>query len=132
MSHQIVDLLPSCITSIVSESNDDMQITVDAQCSFPNSFSGFQGHFPEKPILPAVIQLATIRSIAEKVLKYPLNVGEYSRIKFKSMIQPNMVIFVHLILEEQEPDEIRGQFKMNNQDKKTVASGNFIFKKTHQ
>jgi len=128
MSHSIADLLPTCITSFITEEKSGAMITVEARCSFPANFSGFQGHFPEKPILPAVIQLATIRCLAEKALQHPLCVLEYSRTKFKAMIPPDEEVQLHLNLEENET-AIQGKFKIINLDQKTVASGNYLFKR---
>lgn len=131
MFDSISDLLPTCITSFVMEEKGGDIITVDAKCSFPATFSGFQGHFPDKPILPAVIQLATIRCIAEKALQHPLMVLEYSRTKFKAMIQPVEEIQVQLSLEKSET-AIQGKFKIMNLNQKTVASGNYVFIPGHK
>ncbi len=131
MPHSIADLLPACITSFVMKETNGAIITIDANCSFPAAFSGFQGHFPERPILPAVIQLATIRCIAEKALQHPLCVLGYSRTKFKSMITPDEEVQFHLSLEENKAT-IQGKFKIKTLDQKTVASGNYVFKREAQ
>jgi 3-hydroxyacyl-[acyl-carrier-protein] dehydratase len=128
MPQSIADLLPACITSFSMEEINADVLTVDAKCTFPETFSGFQGHFPEKPILPAVIQLATVRCIAEKTLQHPLRVLEYSRTKFKAMIPPAEEVQIHLSLEKCET-QIQGKFKITNLDQKTVASGNYVFKR---
>jgi 3-hydroxymyristoyl/3-hydroxydecanoyl-(acyl carrier protein) dehydratase len=128
MVPSIIALLPNCISSFSTEENGNDTIMVDARCIFPAAFSGFQGHFPGKPILPAVIQLATIRFIASKAIEHPLSLLEYSRIKFKAMIQPDEEIRIHLDLQKDTPT-IQGKFKIFNLDQKTVASGNYVFKK---
>jgi 3-hydroxyacyl-[acyl-carrier-protein] dehydratase len=128
MFHSISALLPNCITSHTTEEKNNTTIAVDAKCIFPATFSGFQGHFPQKPILPAVIQLAIIRCIAERSLGHPLIVLEYSRAKFKAMIHPDEEVQTHLSLEKCKTT-IEGKFKIIGPDQKTVASGNFVFKK---
>lgn len=128
MPDSIADLLPNCITSFDIKEKSNAIITVEAKCSFPVTFNGFQGHFPEKPILPAVIQLATIRCIAEKALQHTLSVLEYSRTKFKAMITPDEEVQFYLSLEKTKT-AVQGKFKIINLDQKTVASGNYIFKR---
>lgn len=131
MPHSIAALMPTCITSHSTKEKSDTTLIVNAKCIFPATFSGFQGHFPEKPILPAVIQLAIIRCIAEKALRHSLLVLEYSRAKFKAMIQPDQEVQIQLILEECRTT-IQGKFKIIGLDQKTMASGNYVFKKdTH-
>ena len=55
---------------------------------FPQSFLGFQGHFPGRPILPAVVQVMIFReSIAEK-LKQNLEIASMTRAKFLKVVNP--------------------------------------------
>jgi 3-hydroxyacyl-[acyl-carrier-protein] dehydratase len=126
MPDSIIHLLPTCISSLMIEEKGDAMMTVNAKCIFPATFSGFKGHFPQKPILPAVIQLATVRCIAELALKHPLQVKEYSRTKFKAMISPNEEVLFHLSLGKITTG-IQGKFKILSQDQKTIASGNCNF-----
>ena len=129
MPDSITNLLPTCISSLMIEEKGDAVLTVNAKGLFPATFSGFKGHFPQKPILPAVIQLATVRYIAEHALKHPLQVKEYSRTKFKAMISPNEEVHFHLSLEKIST-EIQGKFKILSLDQKTIASGNCIYTRT--
>lgn len=128
MSNSITELLPTCISTLVLKEKSDTLLEVNATCSFPATFIGFQGHFPGNPILPAVIQLAAIRCIAEQALGYSLCVQEYSRTKFKAMIEPDVEVNVDLSMVKSKT-LLPGKFKIIDQDKKMVASGNFLFKK---
>ena len=55
---------------------------------FPQGFLGFQGHFPNQPILPAVVQIMIFReSIAEK-LNQNLEIVSLTRAKFLKVVSP--------------------------------------------
>lgn len=99
-----------------------------ASCSFPKSFSGFQGHFPNQPVLPAIIQLATVRHISEKAVQFPLTVVQYTRTKFKAMVAPEEKLYVNIQLEKGEKT-VSGKFKITNDNNRQVAGGNFVFQK---
>lgn len=72
---------------------------------FPQSFLGFQGHFPGRPILPAVVQVMIFReSIAEK-LNQNLEIETITRAKFLKVINPETSVTAIWTLKEAD-----GQF----------------------
>ena len=72
---------------------------------FPQGFLGFQGHFPGRPILPAVVQVMIFReSIAEK-LNQNLEIETMTRAKFLKVINPDTPVTAIWTLKETE-----GQF----------------------
>jgi len=48
----------------------------------------FDGHFPEKPVLPAVAQLAMVRELIRSTVDPNAEIAGFRRVKFKEMIQP--------------------------------------------
>ena len=69
---------------------------------FPPTFSGFQGHFPQNPVLPAIVQLMTAReSIIEHVGRDHL-IMEVTRAKFHRVITPDIPVTVVWTLRELE------------------------------
>ena len=69
---------------------------------FPAAFCGFQGHFPQNPVLPAIVQLMTARhSIAEKVGQ-DLLITKVTRAKFQKVITPDIPVTVIWTLRQQE------------------------------
>ena len=61
----------------------------------PLTCTGFQGHFPGNPILPAVVQLMMANIAIEEQLGRPLEIRHINRAKFKSMVYPDSMITVH-------------------------------------
>ena len=69
---------------------------------FPAGFCGFQGHFPENPVLPAIVQLMTARcSIAEKEGQDFL-ITKVTRAKFKQVVTPDMPVTVIWTIRQQD------------------------------
>lgn len=118
--------IESCIVSTRIEPNDKGGMELMASTSFPASFSGFQGHFPDQPVLPAIIQLATVRRLAEKAVQSPLAVIQYTRTKFKAMVAPEEKLHVKIQLEQSEKT-VSGKFKITKEDNRQVAGGSFVF-----
>lgn len=55
---------------------------------FDADFVGFSGHFPDHPILPAVVQVRTVVSLAEERAGRPLRLVEIRSAKFLAPIPP--------------------------------------------
>jgi 3-hydroxyacyl-[acyl-carrier-protein] dehydratase len=67
---------------------------------FGKEFAGFDGHFPDYPILPAVAQIQMILSTAQMVLKTPVNLLGVLNAKFMIPIKPEQEIVVKCHLME--------------------------------
>ena len=72
---------------------------VVAQISFPESFSGFQGHFPDQPVLPGVCQIALAMVMAERMRGTRQKLAEVVNAKFVAMVLPNQPLRIecHLV-----------------------------------
>jgi len=57
-------------------------------------FVGFAGHFPDYPIMPAMLQIIFGIVVAEKVLDTGLTMKKLDRAKFMVQIKPNEIINV--------------------------------------
>lgn len=93
---------------------------------FPDSFPGFAGHFPEQPVLPAIIQLAAVRHLAELALGQDLVPQECQRAKFRDIVQPQEELTVKATLVEKENGWL-ARFSLNK-DEVSVSGGNLLFK----
>ena len=69
---------------------------------FDQNFIGFGGHFPEYPILPAVLQVLLAQLLAEEVIGSPLLVHSLIRAKFVQQLRPGAQIDVRLNCREKD------------------------------
>ena len=60
-----------------------------AEFCFPASFSGFDGHFPDQPVLPGVCLVEAVLVAAEQALDQKLELTEIVLAKFFSVSQPD-------------------------------------------
>lgn len=72
---------------------------------FPSDFLGFQGHFPENPILPAVVQVMMAREAVTEQIGQEYDVIKLSRAKYMKVITPGIPVTVIWTIKEQ-PDSI--------------------------
>lgn len=124
--NRIETSIPECVQTIRSNCSEDGKIQSEAICLFPDSFPGFAGHFPGSPILPAIVQLATVRHIAEKTIEKRLLPTSFSRTKFRGMVKPNEKIFINLDVKAENGMYV-GKFSILSDSSKPIASGSFKF-----
>ncbi|MEA2069053.1 MAG: hypothetical protein U9P12_07625 [Verrucomicrobiota bacterium] len=64
------------------------------EVSFPSSFSGFQGHFPEQPVLPGVCQIGAAVALAGRMCGTRQVLSEIINAKFVAMVVPDQLLLV--------------------------------------
>lgn len=94
---------------------------VHGEFVFPADFPAFAGHFPDQPVLPAIVQLAAVRLLAGKALGQDLVPVAAHRIKFRGMIRPNEPV---AIVAQLQPHEAHWRVTFTvSRGGDTVASG---------
>ena len=78
-------LIPDLYTVIKSELIDD---SLNSIITINPAHKIFEGHFPDNPILPGVVQLQIIKELLETELNKPLTLKKGSNIKYTSTIVP--------------------------------------------
>jgi 3-hydroxyacyl-[acyl-carrier-protein] dehydratase len=129
MCKQIESLAKSlqvCCKKYQINTKDKVSLSISSVFVFPDSFPGFDGHFPGQPVLPAIIQLAAVRYLAECGLGLRVRLGGYSRTKFRGIIQPYDEIEVTLDLLTNEK-QWSGKFVLKRAGKELVSNGSCIF-----
>ena len=79
-----------------------MSVYAEVEAAFTGpqtlSFTGdeifFKGHFPDRPVLPAFVQLLAVRVAIEKQQGRGLHVEEVSRAIFKKPVSPGEELFL--------------------------------------
>lgn len=86
---------------------------------FTPGFVGFAGHFPQKPVLPAIVQIAMIRLLWQNVVG-AVDALEVLSAKYMSPILPDECILVRLSLIPSGTG--RAKIFINNSDQLRLAS----------
>ncbi len=66
---------------------------------FPECFSGFQGHFPDQPVLPGVCQIALTMVMAGRMCGSCQRLTEVVNAKFVAMVLPNQPLRIECRLD---------------------------------
>ncbi len=82
------------MNSMKSPSFDEKEGIFSCDFWFDRNFPGFSGHFPGNPVLPAVVQLAAVRILSEKMFQVPLKLKKIERARFKSIVLPEEEISI--------------------------------------
>ncbi len=85
----------------------NFEVTVEID---PN-LKAFDGHFPDRPILPGVVQIEILREILEKILKKNLNILEIQRARMSQMLLPrDRVVFKGRVTTMESSENSEGIF----------------------
>ncbi len=82
---------------------------------FGSEFSGFQGHFPGTPILPAIIQIMMVRHAIGEQMGKQLQVAQIGRTKFMKTIPPDVAVTVIWKVTEQD-DSVKVKCTLETDD----------------
>ncbi|MFK5951062.1 MAG: AMP-binding protein [Methylococcales bacterium] len=91
---QLLSLDPLYSPQILSCNYQAQSIAL--QCRISLGLLYFNGHFPEQPILPGVTQLAWAEQLAKIFFNISLPFLRMEVVKFKKIIEPNMLVDIHL------------------------------------
>ncbi|KAF1074915.1 hypothetical protein [Halodesulfovibrio sp. MK-HDV] len=80
--------------------------SAEACYNFPKDFQGFDGHFLNYPILPAILQIMVGRLVCSAVSGVPLRVKSISRAKFLQEISPETNVQVQVTCKEVSTDNV--------------------------
>ena len=78
----IVQEIKQCMSDITEKDSNN----ISARFLFPGEFTGFQGHFPEKPVLPGFCKIQTVLVILQKWRKKNVRLKEIVLAKFFSPV----------------------------------------------
>ncbi len=73
--------------------------SVAGEFCFSETFSGFQGHFPEQPILPGVCLIQAVLVLAESLCNAKPVLQEIVSAKFFAVVKPDSPVQINCTLE---------------------------------
>ncbi|BFM12706.1 hypothetical protein R50072_28590 [Simiduia litorea] len=110
------------VLDLVSVDSASAELTLQIQ----PALVWFQGHFPQTPILPGVVQLNWVRIVAARLWQehahWLSTASQLEAIKFQQVIRPGDTVQLHMQL---QPDRRRVQFTYFS-DAKVFASGRLV------
>ena len=68
---------------------DNTDETIDATIQLNASHKIFDGHFPQNPVTPGVVQIQIVKEILKNVLQRECTLNEVGRCKFLAILNPN-------------------------------------------
>lgn len=80
----------------------------------PVSFVGFEGHFPERPILPAIVQMLMGVVTVERIYGNSLEISAISNAKFVQPVSPDMDVAVSCIPADAECSSVTVRLTTEN------------------
>ncbi|MDK9708514.1 MAG: beta-hydroxyacyl-ACP dehydratase [Desulforhopalus sp.] len=114
--------MPECCLCVRLETLAEQHLQVVADFCFPPGYAGFQGHFPNQPLLPAIVQMAMVRYLAERTVQASLMPGGYRKVKFTGKIVPGDTVSV--VADMQKNDQGWAvKFNLKKTDGQAVAAG---------
>lgn len=76
--------------------------SIEARLVLKECMSVFEGHFPNLPILPGVVQLNLVEQLAARWAGRPLRIGAIPQMKFTVPLRPGDVVSVKVDLKPKE------------------------------
>lgn len=77
-------------------------LAAESQFIFEEAFSGFEGHFPGVPILPAIMQLAALRLTVELCTEKNYILTGLKNNKFKGIVRPLDLLSISVNLQPKD------------------------------
>lgn len=94
--------LANCLLRWTVTRDQDNVLHVKGTYFFPLGFAGFDGHFPNRAVLPAIVQLGAVRYLAGRAVEQRLVPKTYRRMKFRAMIEPEEEVAAEVVLKRTE------------------------------
>jgi 3-hydroxyacyl-[acyl-carrier-protein] dehydratase len=84
-------------------------VSAEAIRNVPNTLAIFDSHFPRFPVLPGVLILGTMGSLAARLLEEetgtPWRLAEASQVGFRHVVQPGDQVLFAVTLKERTADQ---------------------------
>ncbi|MCF8044635.1 MAG: hypothetical protein K9J83_02150 [Desulfarculaceae bacterium] len=88
-----------------------------AEVSFDTDFIGFNGHFPNAPVLPGIVMIQLAVMMCERAVGESLHIAGIREAKFTEPVLPREKITAFLSPAEETENGLRVKGSFNKQDK---------------
>lgn len=96
-----------CIRQVTTGDNK-----ITATLCFNKNFTGFQGHFPQNPVLPGICLLETVLVLIQRLKGRTVHMTELVVSKFFEVVTPGQEVIVDCVIAE---DTVIAYVKMDSQ-----------------
>ncbi|HET7370131.1 MAG TPA: hydroxymyristoyl-ACP dehydratase [Gammaproteobacteria bacterium] len=107
--------LPTVVAQHAGPEQAELELLVEEGCPW------FEGHFPDQPILPGVVQIGWAAHFASELYGTDPSPTVLERVKFKRPILPGSTLVLHL---QRSAHKIRYDYR---QDAASLSSGVLCF-----
>ncbi len=80
---------------------------------FSKQFIGFNGHFPNNPVLPGVVQISCVRYMCSLFFNRTLKLLQIQKVKFIKVIKPNEIFKISIVIKKVN-DYIQANFTITS------------------
>lgn len=110
----------SILMQEINESQDfaESEGGIKARFVFPPEFTGFKGHFPDRPILPGVCKIQAVIAMLEKFHGKKICLTEILLAKFYAPVSVNQEILITSMKLDETSNETKVKASVTSGDKK--------------
>ena len=83
-----------------------LEETIEANTRLNASHRIFNGHFPENPVTPGVVQIQMVKEILENALEKECALKEVGRCKFLAILNPNENSVITITIKYSVEDDV--------------------------
>lgn len=110
----------NAISQKVEKSQADNGVEIFSKCfTMQSDFLAFQGHFPDYPILPGIVQIMMAEMTISESMQTEYTIQEVKQGKFVKPIEPNCDVYVKVFLVKENiwdceihTDSLAGRFRL--------------------
>ena len=114
--NRLMQEIKQCMSDLAETKKDE----VTARFLFPADFIGFQGHFPDKPVLPGVCKIQAVIVMLQAWEKRKFRLKEIISAKFFSPVSPKEKLVFNYRKQTKNENEVLIKTLVISKDKKVA------------
>ncbi|MDH5190243.1 MAG: thioester dehydrase [Gammaproteobacteria bacterium] len=102
------------VTEPIIDSENIEDQTISLELRLPHDLGYLQGHFPDAPILPGVVQIDWAIAFAKRYLGIDGEFNKMENVKFKNIISPDALLNLTIVKKDNEKITFEYQSEKGN------------------